>query len=83
MDDEIVEMLEHVLALARLAAPPRRDARKREILVEEIAAQARQEAQERVALDETGAKCVADHDLARARGLQESRHADHGVGSKL
>ncbi len=76
-------MLEHVVALARLAAPPGRDARDRELLVEEVAAQARQEAQERVALDEARAERVADHDLARARGLQEARHADHRVRAQL
>jgi hypothetical protein len=50
--DELVQVLEHVAALALLAAPPRGQARHRELLVEEIPAQGRQEAQERVALDE-------------------------------
>ena len=76
-------MREHVVALARLAAPPGRDARNREILVEEVAAQARQEAQESVALDEPRAERVADRDLARASGLQEPGHADERVRAQL
>jgi hypothetical protein len=57
-----------VLALACLAAPPSRDARDRELVVEEEPAQGRQKAQQRVALDETGAERIGDRDRAGARG---------------
>src|SRR3954468_3146872 len=76
-------MAEHVLALVRLAAPPGRDARQHEVLVEEIAAQAGQEAQERIALDETRAERVTDHDFARARRLEEAGYADYRVRAQL
>ena len=51
--------------------------------LEEEAAQARQEAQERVALDETAAERVADRHLAGARRLQQSRHADERIRAQL
>ena len=81
--DELVQVIEHVAALALLAAPPRREARHRELLVEEVLAQARQEAQERVALDEAGAERIADRDRAGARRLQQPRHADQRVRAQL
>src|SRR5262245_61116273 len=76
-------MVEDIAALALLTAPPGSEARHRELLVEEVLAEARQEAQERVALDEPGAERVADGDLAGARRLHEAGHADQRVRAQL
>src|SRR6188474_1332633 len=76
-------MVEDVLALALLAAPPSGQARHRELLVEEALAQARQEAQERVALHEPRAERIADRHLAGACGLHEPRHADQRIRAQL
>src|SRR5262245_14775644 len=76
-------MVEDVATLALLTAPPGGQARHRELLVEEVLAEARQEAQERVALDEPRAERVADRDLAGACGLHEARHANERVRAQL
>ena len=81
--DQLVEVTQHVLALARLAAPPGRDARNRKLLVEVEPAQARQEAQESVALDEAAAERIADRHLAGARRLQQPRHPDERIRAQL
>ena len=82
-DDEPVEVLQHVVAFLFLAAPPRCDARHREVFVQEEAREARQEAQESVALDEAAAERVADRHAAGACGLEQARHAEQRVGAQL
>src|SRR5690349_2457756 len=76
-------MVEYVAPLALLTAPPGRKARHRELLVEEVLAQGRKEAQERVALDEARPERVTDRDLACACRLHEAWHTDERVRAQL
>ena len=55
----------------------------RQLLAEQVAAEAGQEGQQRRRLDQAAAERVGDRDVAGAHRLHEARHAEQRVGAQL
>ena len=83
LDDELVEMLDDVVAIGRLAAPPGRRRRKPQLLAEQIAAERWQKRKERGRLDHARAERVGDDDVAGADGIDQPGDAEEGVAAQL
>ncbi len=72
----VVEIGDHVLALGRLPAPPRRNGRQQKIVAAQPAAEAWQESQESPRLKDARAKRIDDGDRALPHRLCQTRRPD-------
>ncbi len=76
-------MFDDVVALGRLPAPPGRRRANPQLLAEKLAAERRQERQERGRLDHSRAEGVGDDDVAGADGVDQAGDAEEGVAAQL
>jgi hypothetical protein len=74
-EGEGVKVLEDMAALGLLAAPPGVDGRQEQLLVEQMAAKAREERQPGGALDGAAAEGVGEDDVACADGVDQAGNA--------
>ena len=75
-DQHRVESADHPLAFPILPAPPGCDVRHAQILARQPHRQARHEGGERRRLEHARARRIGDHDIARAHGVDQPRHAN-------
>ena len=71
------------LARNGITAPPGRHRRKQQRLIEQPLAEPREVGQQTPVLHDAAADAVHDRDRAATRGLQQSGHAELGVGAQL
>ena len=83
LDDEPVEVLDDVVPLFLLAAPPHRDAGDLQLLAQQMAAQHGQERLERQQLDKPAAERVRNRNGTRAHRLDQPGDAERAVDAKL
>ncbi len=72
-----------MVALPRLAAPPRRHRRQRQVLAEQVPAQAGQEGQHRRRLEHAAAERVGHGDAAGPHRLDQAGDAERRVAAQL
>ena len=80
---DFFEVLAHVAEFASLPAPPDRDGRQKQFLVEQMAGEAGQEGEEGRAFHQAAAERVDHGDAAGARGFDQTRHAEQRVAAHL
>src|SRR5262249_20120091 len=83
LDDELVEVLDDVLEVRGLAAPPGPHGREHQLLAEQLAAEAREKGDHRRRLHDAGAERVCDRGIAGARRLDEPGDAEQGIAAQL
>ena len=83
LDDELVEVGEHVAASLGVAAPPGLHRREQELLAQQVLGQSGQERQHARVLEHPAAEGVDDRHRAEARGLDQPGHAEHRVAAEL
>src|SRR5207244_8059244 len=69
LDHELVEVLDDILQVSGLSAPPCWHRGEDQIFAKQLAAETRQKCHDRRGLDHAGAERVCDGDVARARRL--------------
>ena len=83
LDHHLLETRDDVIALPRLAAPPRRHRRQRQVLAEQVPAQAGQEGQHRRRFEHAAAERVGHGDAAGPHRLDQPGDAERRVAAQL
>ena len=83
LDDQLVQVLGNVGQRLRLAAPPRRDRRDLQLLVQQELAQSRQERGIGGRFGQARTEGVGDGDLARAHRLHQAGNAQHRIAAQF
>ena len=83
LDDEALRALPRVLERGRLAQPPGGDRRQLQRLAEQLAAEARQVAEQRARLEHARAERVGEQDVAAPRAIGQAGDAERGIGAQL
>ena len=80
---EPLRALPRVLERGRLAQPPGRDRRQLQRLAEQLAAEARQVAEQRARLEHARAERVGEQHVAAPRAIGQAGDAERGIGAQL
>ncbi len=83
LDDQGVEVAEHVVQGRIFAAPPGGDGRHGQLLLEQMPADAGQEAGQRGGFEQAGAEGVGHQHAAGTHGAEQAGHAEGGIGAQL
>ena len=83
LDDEALGPAPGVVERGRLAEPPGRDRRQLQRLAEQLAAELRQEAEQRARLEHARAERIGEQHVAAPRAVGEAGDAERGVGAQL
>ena len=83
LDHDLIEALEHPLALLAVGHQVRRHVLDQRLLAEVVADHLRDVVVDRLVVGDAGADRVDDRDAARAVGAHQARDAEHAVGPEL
>jgi hypothetical protein len=82
-EHNFVEMIDHVVHLLLLAAPPRRHRGHLQVFSQQVATQAGEESHEDGRFHQSGTERIGDGDIAGAGRLDESGSAEIRIGAQL